>query len=445
MRPLLLPLLLLLAAPLATPVAAQNLFAPVARVGDQVVTAYELEQRARFNAALGATGDLRAVSLEQLVEDRLRLAAAERDGVAPTEEELDEAAVEFASRAGLSAEEFLAAIAEAGVEPETYRDFLRAGLAYRQVVQARFGRQVDVGEADVDRALARVEPPGEIEVTLAEIILPADTPEREAQSLAIAQEVGTIRSFEAFSEAARQVSFAATRDAGGRLEPIPLSNLPPPLQAELRALDPGEVSGPIPLPNALVLFQLRGLRETGAAAEPPQAIDYAAFYIPGGRSPEALAEAARLRAQVDGCDDLYGAAQGLPPERLERGVRPLGAIPADVAAQLALLDPGEVSTALTRAGGQTLVFLMLCERDPRPEPPASILGAEAPEAAPTEPEAAGAGAAGAGAAGPEDAETTAPSREAVAVGIRNQRLQGFADAYLDELRADLGVEILGQP
>lgn len=431
MRRLLLSLLLLLAAP----VAAQNLFAPVARVGDQVVTAYELEQRILFNQALNAPGDLRDLSLEQLIEDRLRLAAAELNGIAPTEEELDEAEAEFASRANLGVEEFVATIGEAGVEPQTFRDFVRAGLAYRQVVQGRFGPQVDVSEADVDRALTRVEPPGALEVMLAEIILPADTPEREAQSIAITEEIQGITSFEAFSEAARQVSFAATRDVGGQLDPLPLSNLPPPIQEQLRSLQPGQVTDPILLPDALVLFQLRGLRETSAAQEPPETIDYAAFYIPGGRSPEALAEAARLRARVDGCDDLYGAAQGLPPERLERGVRPLSTIPADVATQLALLDPGEASTALTRAGGQTLVFLMLCERDPQPETEASILGGGLP--GPAIPEAESAEVKGAGAA--------VPSREAVRVQIRNQRLQGFAEAYLDELRADLGVEVLAQP
>ena len=98
MRRLLIPLLLCL----ALPAAAQNLFAPVARVGDRVVTGYELDQRVRFNRALSAPGDLQAISLQQLVEDRLRLIAADLAGIDPTEEEVAEGMAEFAARANLS-------------------------------------------------------------------------------------------------------------------------------------------------------------------------------------------------------------------------------------------------------------------------------------------------------------------------------------------------------
>lgn len=444
-----LPLTLALAAwaALAAPAPAQNLFAPVARVGEQVVTRYELDQRAAFNQALGASGDLAALSLDQLIEDRLRLIAADLDGVEPTEEEVEEGMVEFAARADLSLEAFVALLAEAGVAEETFRDFVRAGLAFRLVVQARFGPQADVAEADIDRALSRVAPTGRLEVELAEIILPADTPERAAQSEALAAEIQAITGVEAFSAAAREVSFAATRDIGGRLDPLPIERLPPPIQEQLLSLAPGEVTDPIPLPDAVVLFQLRALREIGGTAEPPRAIDYAAFYIPGGRTPEALREAAALRASVDDCDDLYGAAEGLAPERLERGTQPLDAIPADVAAQLALLDPGEATATLTRAGGQTLVFLMLCERDPRPEADevADVEGTSiaAPEAEDAPPPGAAPGQASAAEDGAGPAE--APSRDAVRSALRNQRLQSFADAYLDELRAEAGVEVLAQP
>ena len=75
-----------------------------------------------------------------------------------------------------------------------------------------------------------------------------------------------------------------------------------------------------------------------------------------------LAAAAALKARVDRCDDLYGIAKGQPPEILERTKAAPGQIPRDIALELSKLDPGEVSTTLTRNNGQTLVFLMLCSR-----------------------------------------------------------------------------------
>ena len=47
-------LLCLLVPAAPAPVAAQNLFEPVARVNDRVITRYEVRQRARFLKLLGA-------------------------------------------------------------------------------------------------------------------------------------------------------------------------------------------------------------------------------------------------------------------------------------------------------------------------------------------------------------------------------------------------------
>ena len=430
------PIIALLVALACGPAGAQNLFAPVARVGDQVVTGYELDQRVAFNRALNAPGDLEALSLDQLVDDRLRLLAADLDGVEPSEEEVAEGMEEFALRADLSLEEFVAQIARAGVAEQTFRDFVRAGLAFRLVVQQRFGPQAEVSDADVEREIARVAPSGRLEASLAEIILPADTPENEAEARRIARELKSITSFEGFSEAARRVSFAASRDIGGRLDPLPLERLPAQIQAQLLSLSPGEVSDPIPLPQALVVFQLRGIEETEGEPEETRAIDYAAVTIPGGRTAQALARAAAVSAGADGCDDLYAAAAGLP---LERATRALDAIPADVATQLALLDPGEVSVELTRAGGRALLFVMLCERDPLPDAREAAIEVEDSASALASEEAQAD-------AAPEAAEgAAAPPPRLVASRLRNARLAALAAAYLDELRAEAGVEILARP
>ena len=130
----------------------------------------------------------------------------------------------------------------------------------------------------------------------------------------------------------------------------------------LLELGPGDVTAPLPIPNAVALFQLRGIEETATPAREYSEIEYAAYYIPGGRSEAGLAAAAKVRAKVDVCDDLYGIAKGQPEEVLERGAKKPSEIPQDIAIELAKLDPGESSVALTRANGQTLVFLMLCKR-----------------------------------------------------------------------------------
>lgn len=380
---------------------AQGLFSPAIRVNDSVITGYELRQRALFYRFISAPGGLEELARKQLIDERLQLQAARAMGVEIADEAVAAGIAEFAARGNLSAEEFLARAAQAGVARQTVEAFVRAGLAWREVVGQRFAARVQVSEEEIDRALALASSRDSVQVLVSELILPARTPEEAEQARALAAEVSRITSFEDFAEAARRYSAASSRTVGGRLEWLPLANLPPAIAGQILTLAPGRVTDPIPIPNAIALFQLRALRETGLPPERIAAIDYARFLIPGGRTERTLAEAARIDAETDGCDDLYGIAKGLPPERLLRETRPPEDIPADIGLELARLDPGEISTALTvptADGGSALVVLMLCGRTPRLD--------------------------------------TDVNREQLAQILRNQRIASQGEGYLAALRAD---------
>jgi len=386
---------------LGMPAVAQNQFAPAVKVNDQVITNYELEQRTRFMTLLRAPGDPAKLAMEALIKDRLQSQAARAVGITPSVEDIETGMEEFATRANLSAEDFIKALESGGVSAETFRDFVSSGLAWREVVRIRFGSRASVSEAEVDRAVAQTGRKGGLRVLLSEIILPANTAQATARSQPRADKISKLTSTAAFSAQARRYSASASRGRGGRLDWMPLSNLPAQIRGQILALSPGQVTAPIPIPNGIVLFQLRGIEETDAAAPEDISLEYAALYIAGGRSEAAQKEAAKIKGRVDSCDDLYGIAKGLPEEQLQIDTLPIAQVPRDVAIELAKLDPGEVSTNLTRANGETLVFLMLCGRT-------AELG--------------------------EDV-----SRETVRAQLQNQRLQSYADGYMSDLEADATI------
>jgi peptidyl-prolyl cis-trans isomerase SurA len=390
-----------LAAVIATsmvlPAAAQNLFAPVAKVNDSVITEYEVGQRTRFLQLLNAPGATRSASIDALIDDRLRQQAARRAGLELTNEGLNAALTEFAGRANLDQEQFVKALAQSGVSVETFRDFVGVSVLWRDLIRGRYGNRVQISEAEIDRALAASGSSSSIRVLLSEIIIPAPPPQA-ASAQAKAEQAASATTIAEFSSYARRFSATATRGRGGRLEWVPLNNLPPQLRGVILGLGIGEVSDPLPIPGAIALFQLRDIEESDAPEQDYSAIEYAASYMAGGRSAETLAAAERLKNDVDVCDDLYGFAKGQPEDALDRGALPPAEIPQDIAIELAKLDTGEVSTNLTRNNGQSLVFLMLCGRT---------------------------------AALNEDV-----GRDAVANQLRQQRLSGFADSLLEQLRAD---------
>lgn len=393
-------ILLCAAATTGVPSFAQSQFSPAILVNEGVITEFEIAQRQRFLSLFNAPGSGRQSVIETLIDERLREQAIAEAGLELTQESLDAGMSEFAGRVNLEVDEFKTLLGENGIAPETFESFVRVGVAWRDYVSARFGGRVQVNEDEIDQALGTTSGDTTIRVLVSEIIIPA--PEDRAQEVEdIARQIATTTSEAEFSDYAREYSATATRDEGGRLPWQSLSNLPPVLRPLLLGLAPGEVTDPLNIPNAVALFQLRGIEEAGAPTREYAAIDYAAYYIPGGRTPAGLAAAQEVRAEVDVCDDLYGIAQGQPPEVLERGSKPPSEIPADIALELSKLDAGESSVALTRSNGQTLVFLMLCGRT---------------------------------AAANEDV-----AREDLVASLRTSRLNALADSFLERLRADARI------
>ncbi|SFI70980.1 peptidylprolyl isomerase [Celeribacter neptunius] len=382
--------------------AAQNMFAPVAYVNDKVVTRYELDQRMQLLSTLGG-GTSRQAALDALIEDRLKMEAADRIGFAITDEQIAQGIAEFASRGNLQPEQFLSLMARNGVSAQTVRDFLSVGLTWRDYVRGRFASKAQVSESEIDRALQENGPSGGLRVLLSELFLPARTPEEAAQSEALAKQIAANPSVAAFAAAATKYSVAPSRDKAGRMDWSAIGDLPPPLRAAVIGLKPGEISTPLSTGNAIGIFQLRSVAETDTPTPPADAIEYAAYYIAGGHSEAAMKRAAEVEAQVDTCDDLYGIAKGEPESVLQIDTLPVGQIPNDVALELAKLDPGEVSTALTRADGQTLVFLMMCGRS---------YAAKA------------------------DAD-----RDQIRNQLQSARLSALADSFLAEMRADATIVI----
>ncbi|WP_299660900.1 peptidylprolyl isomerase [uncultured Ruegeria sp.] len=391
--PALVASLFAMAAPQAQ---GQSLFSPAIRVNQDIVTWYELQQRQQFMDLLGIPGSSETEVRDALIEDRLRKQAMRDAGIRATPEDVQSGIDEFASRGNLSTDEFLRLLNEAGVSRETVRDFVADQLSWRDYVAIRFLSQARPTDDEINRALGQGGGGG-LQVLLSEIIIPV-TPQTLAQAEALADEIALLPDQESFSAAAAQYSAAATRDNGGRLEWLSITNLPPALQPVILGLKNGEITDPLSLPNAVALFQMRGIRETSANTPSYSEIDYAIYYLPGGRSADTLAKAAKLKEEIDTCDDLYGLAKGKSPEVLDRVTASPSEIPRDVALELAKLDPNEASTTLTRNNGQTLMFLMLCNRT-------RDLG--------------------------EDT-----SRVDVANALTQQRLQALADSLLEQLRAE---------
>lgn len=416
------------AALAALPAVAQGTgpFSPVIKVNDSVVTGYEMDQRIKFLTLLGFPGDKAAEAERGLIEDRLRMQAAKALSVQVSEDDIQAGMTEFAGRANLDTPRFLAVLAQGGVDPESFRDFVRAGVAWRGAVRARFVGHVSASDAEIDHALSADYGRGAgPRVLMSEILMTARPGEMGRVSTLAKRLKDTLHGEADFARAAQENSVAASRADGGRVNWIPLSNLPPQVAQAISKLGQGQISDPVPMAGYVGLFLVRGFAQGDAKIAPSEvAVDYADLRLPAGSE----ASLAAIRDAAPTCDDLYTAARGL---QLHRQTQRRGQIPGAVGAALDGLDANE-STTLHAADG-SLQLVMLCSRTATRA--AGPITPDQPVVVPAQP-----ARTAAGEVIPSVIKDVGfglgPSRDQVGDEVVNRKLSQLADVWLAELGAD---------
>ena len=372
---------------------AQGLFDPVISVNRAAITAYELEQRERFLEILQRSSGMAQRARDSLIEDRLKMAAADRASIKLSATQVTKAMEDFAGNANLGLDQLLASLAQSGVDAQTYRDFIKVGVTWRELVRARFAARSAPSEAEIDRALASAGAQGGVKVLLTEIVLPAGSAEELNRARQTAERLGRITSTADFSEQARRLSVAQSRVNGGRLEWANLSDLPDGLRPIISGLRPGQITKPLEVTNAIVLFQLRDVAETTAQSPEVAAIEYARLSGP--------AEAVQTAVQMaDTCDDFYGAVKADPALSFKIHSESPDQISQALSLRLMGLDKDEFDAVPTSERDQAEI-VMLCAR---------VYAAL------------------------EDV-----SRGQVADNLRSARISSLADGFLAELRASADI------
>ncbi|MGH6922888.1 MAG: SurA N-terminal domain-containing protein [Propylenella sp.] len=149
----------LLLPALAMPAFAQSAIKIL--VNDQPITSYDIQQRTAMVRAFTRGQQGEKAAIEQLIDERLMLQEAARRRVDVSDAELDAELAARARSANLSAAQFEQAMRQSGFDPQTFKTFLRANMAWTQILRSRFRATVNITEQDVAAALTEREAPAE--------------------------------------------------------------------------------------------------------------------------------------------------------------------------------------------------------------------------------------------------------------------------------------------
>lgn len=384
---------------LATPIFA-GIYSPIIQVNESIVTQFELNQRIGLLRAFGTTGDLTAQAKTQLIEDRLRMQAAKDAGITTNEEDVLAGMEEFAARGNFNSEQLLEYLKQRGVQRETFAAFVRAGIAWRNVVGSRFASKVSIADEEIDARLGDTAVDFPRTVNVAEIILPFSEG-GSGPMRALADRLSeTVKTELEFTAAARKHSKSPTASNGGNVGWIPVGNLPAQVATRIAQLQPGEITGPINLGGAVAIYQLRGIREAKSASEQVLAVSFLQVALPTSKSGQSgqITEANKLINAGDTCLDMQSNAAGFGDGAVTSYTFTAPELPVRIGVELARLDKNEATYFVTDAGN--INVLMLCNR-----------AKDIPEGA----------------------------RENIRNALFSQRVGSFGDGYLQELRSDATI------
>ena len=254
---------------------AQTMFRPVAVVNDSAITGFDLAQRAQILVALGfptASPDaLRAAALERLIEDRLKMQEGKRLGLSADADSIERAIQGFATRTGLSADEFRTAMSTQGVTALALDDMVSAEVVWRQVVRGQFIRRVEPGEAEIDAEIALMQQSASVSYRIAEIGLPKNDAGRSAaETRELADRLyASLSQGGDFAAAVRTYSRAPSAPRGGDVGWVSGAQLPPNIIGALSDLSPGQVTQPFPVAGGMSILKVLDKRADAAGTIDP--------------------------------------------------------------------------------------------------------------------------------------------------------------------------------
>jgi peptidyl-prolyl cis-trans isomerase SurA len=358
-----------LTATAPAPAAAQAVEGVAAIVNDDVISTYDVRQRMRL--ILATTGvrpteelllRIQEQALNSLINERLQLQQAEEYEIEVDQAEIDNAMADLAEQNNISPDEIRTSLQQAGVDPSTLEDQLRADIAWQIMVNGRYRPRVRVSNDQINQMLERyADSASKAQFLISEILIEPTPDESPDQLSARVQSVVDQLATGEFPAIARQVSAAASAYDGGDVGWVRAGELKPEIEARLVTMQPGAISQPIETQDG---YYIIALRDTRSGSDPERVgLQQVVAPVPAGSDvAEVERSLARAARGFEGCEDMNRISNRAP----EATVNDLGVMaPSDLApefrAAVAAMSPGQISAPIRTVNG--VVMLALCSRD----------------------------------------------------------------------------------
>lgn len=208
----------------ARPASAQQVQSIAAIVNDQVISGFDVEQRTKLVIVSSRLRDtpetrrrVRNQVLRNLIDEALQLQEAQRTGIRVSDQDVARAFATLEQQNRMPPGGLERFLASNGIARESLERQITTEISWARLIGRRINPTVTIGDDEIDETLARLQGNADAELSrVAEIFLPVDSPNEEAEVLAAASRlVQQLRGGANFGALARQFSRGATASSGG--------------------------------------------------------------------------------------------------------------------------------------------------------------------------------------------------------------------------------------
>ncbi len=129
---------------------AQN---AVLAVNGEVITNWDIDQRAKFNMLASHKPQPRQEIIEELIDDKLKAQIARRYKIDLTEKDVDAQYADMAHRMHQGADQLTQVLAQSGVDAKTLKAKILADLSWQYIVRGKFQQELQIDENSINNEI----------------------------------------------------------------------------------------------------------------------------------------------------------------------------------------------------------------------------------------------------------------------------------------------------
>jgi peptidyl-prolyl cis-trans isomerase SurA len=118
-------------------------------VNGEVITAYDIDQRSKFNTLSTHKPPARQDVIEELIDEKLKVQIARRYKLDITDSDVDSSYADMAKRMHLSADQLTQTLAHNGIDAKTLKARVRADISWQYIIRGKFQSSLQVSEKSV--------------------------------------------------------------------------------------------------------------------------------------------------------------------------------------------------------------------------------------------------------------------------------------------------------